>query len=103
MSAVRANCKNVVFRLTNVCKVPGVGMLRLRGVGATLDATPLSMTVWSSAAIEREIRFFRSYGAWGCGHGFPTACALGCNLSPLRGLRDCGARAIRFACSAVLA
>jgi len=45
MSAVRANCKNVVFRLTNVCKVPGVGMLRLRGVGATLDATALSMTV----------------------------------------------------------
>ena len=45
MSAVRANCKNVVFRLTNVCKVPGVGMLRLRGVGAALDATSLSMTI----------------------------------------------------------
>jgi len=44
-----------------------VGMLRLRVVGASLDATPLSMTVicWSSAAIEREILSLSLLGCLG--------------------------------------
>ncbi len=50
-----------------------------RGLGSSMFSTGHNLSL-------TDVSFFRPFGAWPTGLCFPTACAVGCTLPPLRGL-----------------